>query len=90
MKNKTYRFRITLYPATFGDGFRTVVFGSETYANGIVEATFKDALTRRQQISDAEPRGHAAFLGMANRNDRNPPGMSTKGQAIYGGHGAKP
>jgi hypothetical protein len=77
---KTYAFTVTLQEAqasTFGDGGVSIVFGgySSTYAKETKECTLAEVLEFRKEVSAREPRLHVAFIGMANRRDRKPPGF---------------
>jgi hypothetical protein len=82
---KTYKFRITLYPASADNGFHSIALGSKTYHNDLFEGTFNDALAKREEISKAEERGHAAMLAMQFHGDRVPPGFNTRNDVLYGG-----
>jgi hypothetical protein len=82
---KTYKFRITLYPSSTDNGFNSIALGSKTYHNDLFEGTFNEALAKREEISKAETRGHAAFLSMQFRGDRVPPGFNTRNDELYGG-----
>jgi hypothetical protein len=88
---KTYKFTITLQeaqPSTFGDGGVSIVFGgySSTYKTEAFEGTLADALEHRKAVSATEPRLHVAFIGMANRRDRKPPGFDkAAGEYTVGG-----
>lgn len=75
---KLYDFRIVLREAIFdGKSVAVCYHGSKSvYAEKCVQATLRDAIRMRQELSDAEPRSHAAFLSMKYRDDRAAQGLS--------------
>jgi hypothetical protein len=89
---KTYNFAVTLQqaePSGFGafGGVAIVFGGSETtYARVTKECTLAEVLEFRKELSAKEPRMHAAFIDMANRRDRKPPGFdkATKDYMVGG------
>lgn len=74
---KSYNFRINLQKAEFSDHFVSVHFGGpETrYAEIAFTGTLAEAIAKRAELSAADPRPHVAFVRMANRSDRKPPGF---------------
>lgn len=84
---KLYEFRITLQKAMRDavDGSYAIVFGgSDTvYANEYVTMTLPDAIKRRDELSAAESRTHAAFVGMRHSRDRKPAGFGKLDGPIY-------
>lgn len=75
---KMYDFRINLQKAIFDGIHISVVFGgSETrYGEFFFTGTLADAIKMRQECSDAEPRPHAASLGMRYRDARKATGIN--------------
>lgn len=73
---KSYLFRMTAHPAEFGPHFVSVKFGlSESVPSETVELPFKEALEHFRAFSERTPGPHVAFLAMARRGDRKPPGF---------------
>lgn len=86
---KTYKFYVKLQRAepSFMGGVEIHFGGSDTvYAQETVECTLAEVLERRKALSAQEPRMHVAFIGMANRHDRKPPGFDkATGEYTVGG-----
>lgn len=90
---KKYQFKIKLVKASFVGGRVSVLLSDMFPGNEMsvtaFEGTVAEAVAERQKISDAEPRGHAAFLELADRNARAPVGYKQIKSQIYGGEGSK-
>lgn len=74
---KKYDFRIVIRRASFNRSMVSVPYGGsdDVYNEECIEATLAEAIARRQQLSEAEARPHAAFLSMKYRDDRKPAGF---------------
>jgi hypothetical protein len=83
---KTYRFRFTVRPAEFRDGFVSVRYGlakDSDIAREERECTMPDALAYLAELSARTPGPHEASVSLANRNDRSPPGFKAAKTAVY-------
>ena len=85
---KAYAFRIVIRPAEFYPGGVSVAYsitgrGQGPYLDRVATATLDEAISLRSAASAAESRPHAAFLEMAQRADRCPPGFKAKAPTLY-------
>ena len=91
---KTYNFNVKLQqaePTQGAYGGVAIVFGGNdtTYASVTKECTLAEVLEFRKELSAKEPRLHVAFIGMASRRDRKPPGFDKAvGEYTVGGRAA--
>ena len=74
---KTYTFKFSAIPATFGDdGSVSMHLSLMISAPSLTrECTLQEALAYWPEFSAKMPGPHAATLDMANRRDRKPPGF---------------
>jgi hypothetical protein len=75
---KSYNFIISLQKAIFEGIHVSIIYGGRetNYGDFPFTGTLADVIAKRQVLSDAETRPHAASVRMAYRSDRKAPGIN--------------
>jgi hypothetical protein len=88
---KSYDFRISFHPAEFsefaGRKMQAIIYDGRGLGELAFEGSLKEAVAKRAELSAAEKRPHAVFLGMKYRGERKAPGVGKVG-VLFGGEGA--
>lgn len=83
---KQYEFRFHAVPAEFKNGLMSLLLSDlarEGLGLEIKTLTFQEALKYLEEFSARIKKPHAAFLNMARRNDRVPPGFNKAERKVY-------
>lgn len=85
---KKYQFAVRLVRASYEGGLASIALSDLAPGREIrveqIEGTLAEAMEARQKVSASEPRPHAAFVEMADRNAKKAPGLKNV-KVIYGG-----